>query len=266
VSTVNVDHPTSEIAVITLNRPERLNALSFEMVDELHNVIEALDDDNQHRVAILTGAGRGFCAGLDLKERGGSRRSRGLSGPAAGMRSQARIADLVVRLRRLRQPVIAAVNGPAFGGGLALACACDLRIAATSARLCVQFIKVGVSGCDIGISYTLPKLVGASRAHELILTSREVDSAEAERIGLVSQVVADGHVVDAALDMAQTIVGYSPFAVAMTKEVLVANLDAPGLEAAVQLENRTQILASTTGDIVEAASAFAEKRPPRWTR
>jgi enoyl-CoA hydratase/carnithine racemase len=262
---VLVDRPRPEVAVVTLNRPDALNALTFPLVDELHTVLDAIDADNSCRVVVLTGAGRGFCAGLDLKEIGPSSRSEGIStGARAGMRSQEHIAALVPKLRSIQQPVIAAVNGPAYGGGLALACGCDLRIAAESARLCVQFVKVGIGGCDIGISYTLPRLVGVSRAHDLILTARVIDAPEAERIGLVSRVVPDGTTLDAALEIADTLCSYSPFGVVMTKQVMWANVDAPNVESAIHLENRTQILASTTGDVMEAAAAFAEGRPPVW--
>jgi enoyl-CoA hydratase len=262
---VLVERPRPEVAVVTLNRPDSLNALTFPLVDELHATLDALDADNSCRVVVLTGAGRGFCAGLDLKEIGPSSRSEGIStGARAGMRSQEHIAALVPKLRSIQQPVIAAINGPAYGGGLALACACDLRVVAASARLCVQFIKVGIGGCDIGISYTLPRLVGVSRAHDLILTARMIDATEAERIGLVSRVVPDGSALDAALEIADTLCSYSPFGVVMTKQVMWANVDASNVEAAIHLENRTQILASTTGDVMEAAAAFAEGRAPVW--
>jgi enoyl-CoA hydratase/carnithine racemase len=262
---VLVERPRPEIAVVTLNRPDALNALTFPLVDELHAALDAIDADNACRVVVLTGAGRGFCAGLDLKEIGPSSRSAGIStGARAGMRSQEHIAALVPRLRSIQQPVIAAINGVAYGGGLALACGCDLRVAAASARLCVQFVKVGIGGCDIGISYTLPRLVGVSRAHDLILTARVIDAPEAERIGLVSRVVPDGSALDAALEIADTLCSYSPFGVVMTKQVMWANVDAANVEAAIHLENRTQILASTTGDVMEAAAAFAEGRAPVW--
>jgi enoyl-CoA hydratase/carnithine racemase len=262
---VLVERPRPEVAVVTLNRPDALNALTFPLVDELHEVLDALDADNSCRVVVLTGAGRGFCAGLDLKEIGPSSRSEGIStGARAGMRSQERIAALVPKLRSIQQPVIAAINGPAYGGGLALACGCDLRVAAASARLCVQFVKVGIGGCDIGISYTLPRLVGVSRAHDLILTARVIDAPEAERIGLVSRVVPDGTALDTALGIADTLCSYSPFGVVMTKQVMWANVDASNVEAAIHLENRTQILASTTGNVMEAAAAFAEGRAPVW--
>lgn len=260
---VTVDRPRPEVAVVTLNRPEVLNALSFELVDELHDALDEVHADNTCRVVVLTGAGRGFCSGLDLTSLGGSSTSKGTSGPRAGMLSQERIAELPIKLRKLQQPVIAAVNGVAYGGGFALALASDLRVAAPDARFCTQFIKVGVSGCDIGISYTLPRAVGAARAFDLILTARRVEAEEAERIGIVSEVADDP--VARALELADVICGYSPFGVVMTKEVMWANLDAASLEQAIHLENRTQILASTGGEIAEAALAFMEKRDPDWS-
>jgi enoyl-CoA hydratase/carnithine racemase len=262
MNTITIDRPRPEVVVVTLARPDRLNAITFELVDELHAVLDDLDRDNTCRVVVLTGEGRGFCSGLDLKEITPSSRSVGLTGTAAGLRSQAHIAALVPHLRAIPQPVIAAINGPAYGGGLALACGCDIRIAAESAQLCVQFIKVGLGGCDIGISYTLPRLVGASRAHDLILTARVIDAAEAERIGLVSRVVPDGEALNAALEIADTLCGYSPFGLTITKEVMWANVDAPSIETAIDLENRNQILATTTGDIDRAVTAFGNRSGP----
>jgi enoyl-CoA hydratase/carnithine racemase len=263
---VLVERPRPEIAVVTLNQPAKLNALSFALVDDLHDALDALQLDNSCRVVVLTGAGRGFCSGLDLTRIEGSSTSAGTTGPRAGMLSQSHIAALPQKLRRLQQPVIAAVHGPAYGGGFALALACDIRVAAPDARFCSQFVKLGLGGCDIGISYTLPRLVGASRAFELLLTARTVDADEAERIGLVAQVTApDEPVLDRALELAAAICDHSPFGVAMTKEVMWSNLDAPSLEAAVHLENRTQILAATGGEVMEAAAAFREKRPPHWS-
>lgn len=263
---VLVDRPRDDVAVVTLNQPAKLNALSFALVDELHAALDTIGRDNSCRVVVLTGAGRGFCSGLDLTSIEGSSTSAGTSGPRAGMLSQEHIAELPQKLRRLQQPVIAAVNGPAYGGGFALALACDIRVAAPEARFCTQFIKLGISGCDMGVSYTLPRLVGGSRGFELLLTARTVDAEEAARIGLVAAVTDPGApVVDRALEYAATICGYAPFGVVMTKEVMWSNLDAPNLEAAIHLENRTQILASTGGEVVEAATAFMEKRPPRWS-
>lgn len=265
---LRVETPKPGVKVITLDRPDARNALSWPLVDDLHAVLDDLDRDNATRVVVLTGAGSAFCAGLDLKGGAtlGSSKSTGLSGPAGGMRSQEHIAGLMPKLRSIPQPIIAAVNGPAVGGGLALALFADIRVAAASARFGVQFIKVGLSGCDVGVSYALPRLIGASRATELILTARMFDAAEADRIGFVSRVVPDGSVVDAALGVADEILGYSPFGVVMTKEVIWANLQAASAETAIDLENRTQILASHSGDFVEAITAFMEKRPPQFRR
>jgi enoyl-CoA hydratase len=259
---IELHYPGSEVALLTLNRPDKLNALSFDLVEELHRALDEIGADNACRVLVLTGAGRGFCSGLDLAAVGPSPVADGTSGPRSGMRSQERIADLPAKLRRLRQPVIAAVNGPAYGGGFALALACDLRVASSSARFCSQFIKVGVGGCDIGISYTLPRLIGASRAFDLMLTARQMDADEAAGIGLVSEVVADDGLLDRALELAELLCSYSPFGVEMTKQVMWANLDAPSLEVALHMENRTQILAGTGGEFMEAAAAFVGKRAP----
>jgi enoyl-CoA hydratase len=267
MTTVRSEAIDDGITLLTLDRPERLNAMSRELVSDLHDALAAVAEDRECRVVILTGAGRGFCSGLDLKETGdiAADVGDGDGGPPAAMRGQQQIATLVTRLRRLSKPVIAAVNGPATGGGLALALACDVRVAAESARFNVAFIRVGLSGCDIGVSYLLPRLLGASRAFELMLTGRMVDAAEADRIGLVSRVVPDGQVVDTARETAELIRANSPFGVWMTKEVMWSNLESGSLQAAIDLENRTQLLSSFTGDMQEALAAFLEKRPPQFT-
>jgi enoyl-CoA hydratase/carnithine racemase len=256
MSSLQVTEPSPGVRLLTLDRPERLNALSRGLIEDLHGAFDDLEGDTSCRIVVLTGAGRGFCSGLDLKEVAEGGTASLPRGPAAGMRAQARIADLVLRMRAIPQPVIAAVNGPAYGGGMALALASDIRLAGRSARLCTQFIRVGLSGCDIGISYLLPKLVGAARAHELILTARQVDAAEAAEIGLVARLVDDDALLSTALEITGTVLGYSPFGVTMTKEVMWANLDAPSLASAIHLENRTQILASTSGDIADIAASF----------
>jgi len=264
MTTVRTESVSPGITLLTLDRPDRLNAMSRELVSDLHAALEAIADDRDCRVVILTGEGRGFCAGLDLKETGNAVAAAD-GGPAGGMRAQQHIATLIPRLRQLPQPVIAAVNGPATGGGLALALACDVRIAAESARFNVAFVRVGLSGCDIGVSYLLPRLIGAGRAFELMLTGRMLDAAEADRIGLVLKVVPDGRVLDTALETAELIRANSPFGVWMTKEVMWSNLEAGSLQAAIDLENRTQLLASHSGDMREAITAFLEKRPADFT-
>jgi enoyl-CoA hydratase len=176
------------------------------------------------------------------------------------MRTVERAAAIATKIRRLPQPVIAAVNGAAAGGGFAFALAADIRLAAASARFTASFVRIGLSGCDIGVSYLLPRLIGFSKAAELMLTGRIIDSTEADRIGLLHEVVPDAELLDAAIAIAERIIGNSPFGVWMTKEVMWANLDANSLEAAIDLENRTQILASATQDMKEAISAFLEHR------
>jgi enoyl-CoA hydratase len=264
VEPILVARPTPQCVVVTLNSPERLNALSMQMVGDLHETLDALAVDSGCRVVILTGAGRGFCSGLDLSAPQVAPGAQHKKGLAASLRTQEFIASLVPKIIRLPQPVIAAVNGPAVGGGMALAAACDLRIASTTALFGVQFIKLAVSGCDIGISYTLPRLIGAARAAELIYTARHFVAQEAERIGFVSEVLSDDELLPRAMQIAEVLVSHSPFALEMTKQVLRANQDAPNVDAAIALENRTQILAGSGGDFEEAVAARAEKRKPYW--
>ncbi len=263
---LRVEEPRPQIAVLTIDRADRRNALDWELVDELHAAVDVIDRDNDLRVVVLTGAGAAFCTGLELVPETGSTRAKGLGDPAGALRAQEHLADLLLRLRRIPQPVIAAVNGEALGSGLALALFSDLRVAAESATFATQLGEVGLVGADTGTSWALPRLIGASRASELILTARRFDAHEAERIGLVARVVPDGTVVDAALELADELCALSPFGVVMTKEVMWTNLSAPSMEAAVHLENRTQILAARSGDFDEAVRAFADKRKPDFRR
>jgi enoyl-CoA hydratase/carnithine racemase len=256
-SPLEVTYPRPEIAILTLNRPETLNALSYELVEDLHSALDAIAVDNICRVVVLTGAGRGFCSGLDLSAPSPPEAGGGTEFPRSGMRWQERIANLTAKIHRLRQPVIAAVNGAAYGGGFGIALACDIRIASASARFCTQFIKLGLGGCDIGVSYTLPRVVGAGPAFDLILTARAVDADEALRLGIVSRLVEN--VTEEAVAIAETLCGFGKFGVESTKQVLWANLDAASLEAALHLENRSQILSSTSGEMREAAAAVLRK-------
>jgi enoyl-CoA hydratase len=262
--TVLRTEPRPGIALLTLSRPDRLNAMSYELVHDLHVALDELVDDRTVRVVVLTGAGRGFCAGLDLFAGAAVPGTEELGRQQQTLAIQKHIAALVPKLRSLRQPVIAAVNGAAAGGGFALALASDLRIAGESAKFNVAFVRIGLSGCDIGVSWMLPRLIGASRAWELMLTGRIIGSAEADRLGLLTALVPDDALLDAALDKAEEIAANSPFGVAMTKEVMWSQLEIPSLQAGIDLENRTQILASTTEDHQEAMAAFLEKRPPAY--
>lgn len=250
---------------LELDRPERLNAISPQLLEDLHAELGELAADRACRVVVLTGRGRGFCAGLDLVERHGDAERAAQRSAQDRMRTQKRIAALVTTLRSLPQPVIAAVNGPAAGGGLALALASDVRIAGESARFGDAFVRIGLSGCDIGVSWLLPRLIGASRAFELLLTGRLIDAAEADRIGLVSRVVPDEELDAAALDVARQITANSPFGVRMTKDVMWSQLEVGSLAGGIALENSTQIATTFTDDQPEAVHAFLDKRPAEFT-
>ena len=261
MSTVLASQPQPGVTLLTMNRPERLNAMSSELVTDLHAALDDVAADPGCRVVVLTGAGRGFCAGLDLKGFGSPPGAMDEGRPQAGLRTQQHIARLIPHMRSLRQPVIAAVNGAAAGGGFALALGSDVRVAGASARFNVAFVRVGLSGCDIGVSWLLPRLIGASRAWELMLTGRIIDADRAEHIGLVSTVVDDDALLDTAMTIAGEIRANSPWGVAQTKEVMWSQLEIPSLQAGIDLENRTQILASQTQDMPEAMRAFLERRP-----
>ena len=256
---LTLERPEEGIAVLTLNRPERLNAFDMPTVREIHACLDEVDGDRAIRVLILTGAGRGFCAGTDLNP---EPQSDGGAGVGTQSRNQRYIADMVLHMRRIEQPIIAAVNGVAAGGGFSLSMAADIRIAAESARFICSFINIGLSSGDVGSTYFLPRLIGLSRAADLLYTGRPMSSEEAERIGYVSRVVPDGKALEAALETARTLLGKSPFGLRMTKEVLNHSIDAPSIEAALYMENRTQSLAVMTGDFKVAAEAFKEKRQP----
>ncbi len=264
MDTLQVDQPHEGVTRITLNRPERLNAMNAALIGELHGALADIAVDAACRVVVLTGAGRGFCAGIDLGGYGEAPGSHELDRVGATFATQTHIAALVPRLRSLPQPVISAVNGPAAGGGLALALASDIRIASTGARFNVAFVRIGLSGCDIGVSWLLPRLIGASRAWELMLTGRIIEAEEADRIGLVLRVVPDDELQSAALGTAALIAANAPWGVRMTKEVMWSQLEVGSLQAGIDLENRTQVLSSMTGDMQEAMTAFLEKRPPLY--
>ncbi len=253
------------IGIITLNRPDRLNALSHTLVRELHQLFDRLDEELDARVLLLTGAGRGFCAGADLRGGDGEGAWDESLGPIQSQyRLQQGYASLVTRMREIPQPIIAAVNGPAAGGGLCLALAADVRYASESARFNCAFVKLGLSGCEMGSSYFLPRIVGASMAAELMYTGRIVDAQTALEMGLVSKVVPDDAVVDAARELAAEMLSNAPLALRMTKEVLNFGLCAPSLEHQIHMENRTQTINFFTDDFREGAMSFLEKRASEY--
>jgi enoyl-CoA hydratase len=253
------------VAMLTLDRPAKLNAMTSELVQSLHDHLDHIAVDPEVRVVVLTGSGRGFCAGLDLGGYGAAPHSAHLGRTQAGFATQKHIASLIPKMRSLPQPIIAAVNGPAAGGGFALVLGSDIRLAARSAKFNAAFIRIGLSACDIGTSWLLPRLVGASRAQELMLTGRVFDAEEAYRIGLVVELVDGDTLLDTALVKAQQVMLNAPFGVALTKEGMWSALEIPGLQAAIDLENRQQIMASATADHREAMQAFLERRAPDYT-
>lgn len=264
MANVLISHPEPHITQLTLNRPESLNALTYELVEELHEALDTVHADHDCRAVIITGAGRGFCAGLDLKGFGAVPGTEGQGRPQQGMAVQQFIARLVPHMRATRQPIIAAVNGAAAGGGLAIALASDVRISARSAKFGTAFVRLGISGCDIGVSWLLPRLIGASRSHELLLTGRVFEAEEADRLGLISRLVPDEELLEAALATARAITANSPMGVWMTKEVMWSNLEVGSLQAGIDMENRTQILSSMTTDSQKAMAGFLNRQPIEW--
>jgi enoyl-CoA hydratase len=246
----------------TLNRPDALNALSRQLVNDLRAFYAELAEDVATRVVVLRGAGRAFCAGLDLKE--GGTREDDTGSVAGGLRGQRHISELALMMRRLPQVFVACVHGPACGGGFMLALASDLRIAGESARMNAAFIKLGLSGCDVGVSYLLPRLVGASVAAELILTGRFVHAERARELGLVSTVVPDDQLEAEAQRLVDDLLATSPLGLRLSKECLNASLDTGSMEAVVAMEDRNQILCAQTRDFREGIVAFLQKRKPSW--
>jgi len=256
--TLKVEHEGG-LCWLTLDRADSLNAMNAKLVSELDHFLTALENDFETRVVIIRGAGRGFCAGLDLKEP-----PTAIAGVPDGMRLQRSISKLVIQMRRLPQPFIACVHGPACGGGFALALASDVRLAGESMRMNAAFIKIGLGACDIGVSYFLPRLVGASLASELLLTGKFIDAERALRVGLVSEVMPDAELESAARKLAKEMLATTPLGLRLTKECLNASLDAGSLEAVVAMEDRNQILCTQTKDFQEGMLAFLQKREPTY--
>ena len=262
---VSVTRPAGDVAVVTLDDPERYNALSSPMVAAIRAALAELRADRSVRVVVLTGAGRGFCGGANMggdDEHPPEALGRGKVGFIHVL--QENLAEMILALHELPQPVIAAVHGAAVGGGLALALACSLRVASTDAFFASHFIRVGLSSCDVGTSYFLPRLVGPTAAAELMLTGRRVPATEAASLGLLNRVVERDQLLPSALELAAAITDNSEYDVLMTKKGFWANLDASSLRHAIELENRTQVLGTFTGNMTEAGEAFREKRPPHW--
>ena len=258
--TIEVDR-RGEVEWVTMNRPDRLNSLDDTLVGELSSYFGALATNRDVRIVVLRGAGRAYCAGLDLGAGG-----RETFDTIDRLRHQRSIAEIVMKMRYAPQPIISLVHGPACGGGFAMALASDIRIAGESAKMNAAFIRIGLSACDIGVSYFLPRLVGASLAAELMLTGDFILAERALATGLVSRVVPDDQMEAAAAPLIEAMLTTSPLGLRLTKECLRMSIDAPSLEAAVAMEDRNQILAATSPDFGEGIKAFFEKRRPDYTK
>jgi enoyl-CoA hydratase len=246
-STLILDRPSDGVVVVRLNRPERLNAINETMQTELTHALADFTTDRSVRAVVLTGAGRGFCAGIDMRDFGPDVPEA--SAPALDrMRFQERMAALAQALRALPQPVIAAVNGPCVGAGLALCLGADIRICSAAASFGNAAILLGLSGAEMGMSYHLPRIVGTSVAADWMLTGRTVSAAEADRRGLVSELVDPDRLSERAAELAALIANLAPLGVELTKRALQVNTDAANLHAALELENRNQVITHATDE------------------
>jgi enoyl-CoA hydratase len=259
---VELERVRPHVGLVTLNKPERLNSMSFPLVEALYDTLARVAADNDCYVVVLTGAGRGFCSGLDLHDRWLPPGIEGLGFARLAMRSMSYMGGVVPAMRAIPQPIVAAVNGCAVGGGLCLTLGADVRYAAASAYFSAAGIVNGLTGSELGVSYLLPRAIGTTHASEILLTGRRVDAEEAERVGLVSKVLPDGAVLDAAIETAESMCELSPFGLQMTKRTLWASQEIPSLQAAIEYEDRNQLLAGYTGNLDEAIAAFREKRKP----
>jgi enoyl-CoA hydratase len=262
---VLVERPRPHVALVSMHRPDRLNALSIDLVSELHDALAGIAEENDTWVVVLTGSGRAFSSGLDLKDYGIVPNIDGLQVGRIAQRAMRHYSRLVPLLRRMPQPVIAAVNGPAYGGGMCLSLGADLRFASTSAVFNSTGIVNGLTSTEMGVSWLLPRLVGVARSNDLLLTGRVVDAAEALQMGLVSRVLPDDELLDTCLDVAARMAEFSPYGLSMTKDVIWANLEVASLEAAVELEDRNQLMLGFTENLPEAIRAFDAGRPPEYT-
>lgn len=261
--TIQFQEPEAGIGLLVLNRPDRLNALSLGMLEDLERLFGELRESESVRVLVMTGAGRGFCSGADLKD-ARIRREAAVTFASAGshlVAVQKKYANVILEMRRLPQPIIAAVNGPAAGGGMCLALASDVIIASPQASFTPSFINIGLTGGDMGSSYLLPHAVGTAKASEILLTGRTVSAQEAERIGMVSRLARSADtLMEEAMEVARAMLGKSPVGLRLTKETLNLNLNAPSLEAAIELENRNQSITATMPELLKALETFTKGR------
>lgn len=263
MSFVSITMPKPHVSVITLQRPTRMNAMSFDVMIPFREALESVSVDNEVRVVVVTGEGTSFSAGADLEDPGVVPNIDGLTVSTIALRAMGLLDDVILQLRRMHQPVIAAVNGPAIGGGLCLALAADIRIASDTAFFRAAGINNGLTATELGLSYLLPRAIGASRAFEIMLSGRDVQAAEAERIGLVSRRVAAAQLLDTCYELAERIIGFSRPGVELTKRLLWSGLEAGSLQAHMDHEGLAQLFVRlTTQNFEESVRARKEKRRP----
>lgn len=263
MSFIDLSRPRANVALITLNRPERMNAMAFDVMVPFRKTLEELKYDNDVRVVVVTGAGRGFCSGADQTDSGRVPHVEGLTPITISLRAMELLDDIVMALRNLHQPVIAAVNGAAIGGGLCLALACDVRIAATSAYFRAAGINNGLTASELGLSYLLPRAIGTSRAFDIMLSGRDVDAVEAERIGLVSKAVPDDELLEECYAFAERIIGFSRPGIELTKRTIWNGLDAASMASHMAQEGIGQLFVRMmTDNFEEATRARKQKRKP----
>ena len=260
---VLIDKPRPHVSLVTLNRPERMNAMAFDVMVPLREALEEVSGDNDTRVVVLTGAGHGFCSGADLEDSGHVPGIAGLTRTTIAQRSMDLLHDVILTIRRMHQPVIAAVNGAAIGGGFCLAVATDIRVASVDAYFRAAGITNGLTSSELGISYLLPRAIGSSRAFDILLTGRDVDAAEADRIGLVSGVASGHDLLGRCYGIAEKITSLSRIGVESTKRLLWSSLDAGGMHAHMDHEAHAQLYVRlTTENFEEAVRARKEQRAP----
>ena len=248
------------VATITLNRPDRLNALTFEVYRELTDTFAALRTETQVRAVVITGAGRAFCSGGDVHDIIGELFKRDMEGLLEFTRMT---CELVANIRALRKPVIASLNGTTAGAGACIALASDIRIASEEAKIAFLFVKVGLSGADMGAAYLLPRVVGLAKATELLYTGDFISAAEAERIGLYNRVVPADQLKTTTREFAERLARGPAFALAKTKELLDREAHM-NLEAALECEAQAQAICMQHPDYREAYDAFVNKRAPKF--
>lgn len=265
MSFILVDKPRPGVALVTLNRPERMNAMAFDVMVPLREALENISFDNDIRMVVLTGAGHGFCSGADLEDPGYLAIFDGLTMPGIARRAMRVLDDVISTLRNMHQPVIAAVNGAAIGGGFCLSMAADIRIASETAYFRPAGINNGLTAAELGLSYTLPRAIGSSRAFEIMLSGRDVDADEANRIGLVSRVVPQQELLESCYALAERISGFSQLGVELTKQMLWAGLEAGSMHSHMNHEGHAQLFVRmTTRNFEEAIKARKEKRSPTF--